>query len=188
MTHTSNFRRWSSDEDARLQALVARDNATLEQLTDQCPGRTPAAVAARLQRLGLHAAVDLSDFRRTRRRGRPSVSNTARREWTRWSDDEDAVLRVAAVNRADFADLPPRLPHRSPTAIGARLRVLGLADRISGSKPHGAKANTASPRRPSARRRRACLTCRESFRSAGPHNRLCDACRERIADLSPYAF
>ncbi len=36
-------------------------------------------------------------------------------------------------------------------------------------------------------RRRACLTCGEAFDSAGPHNRMCEACREEH-DGEPDSF
>lgn len=35
--------------------------------------------------------------------------------------------------------------------------------------------------------RRACLRCRRGFDSHGPGNRMCDSCRTRSADASPYA-
>ena len=35
---------------------------------------------------------------------------------------------------------------------------------------------------------RTCITCRRSFRSDGPHNRMCQRCRASVADdpLAPY--
>lgn len=35
--------------------------------------------------------------------------------------------------------------------------------------------------------RRSCLQCRRDFDSHGPGNRMCEPCRARSADASPYA-
>ena len=35
---------------------------------------------------------------------------------------------------------------------------------------------------------RACMCCRQSFESEGPHNRLCGTCRGLGHDTSPYHF
>lgn len=35
--------------------------------------------------------------------------------------------------------------------------------------------------------RRSCLRCRRAFDSLGPGNRMCDPCRARSAEASPYA-
>lgn len=35
--------------------------------------------------------------------------------------------------------------------------------------------------------RRPCLRCRREFDSVGPGNRLCEPCRVKSADASPYA-
>lgn len=50
----------------------------------------------------------------------------------------------------------------------------------TGLPPGGLAAAEPETRGPSPKRR-ACLTCGEAFRSAGPHNRMCDACREEHA-------
>lgn len=39
-----------------------------------------------------------------------------------------------------------------------------------------------------ARKTRTCLCCRESFLSAGPHNRMCTACRGISDAGAPYAI
>lgn len=36
--------------------------------------------------------------------------------------------------------------------------------------------------------RRPCLRCRRDFDSHGPGNRLCEPCRTKSADASPYAL
>lgn len=47
--------------------------------------------------------------------------------------------------------------------------------------PRAAIRKSAPPRRRAARRRN-CLCCGAPFRSEGPHNRLCDPCRDEHAD------
>ena len=53
---------------------------------------------------------------------------------------------------------------------------------IGPAKPYTIKQYTR-PSGPSTRPR-SCLCCGRTFRSAGPHNRLCDPCRGR--DVSPF--
>ncbi|GGG51516.1 hypothetical protein GCM10010964_43410 [Caldovatus sediminis] len=45
-----------------------------------------------------------------------------------------------------------------------------------------AAAEHPKTRRGAAGRMRACLRCRASFHSEGPHHRLCDPCRRRAED------
>ncbi len=48
--------------------------------------------------------------------------------------------------------------------------------------------NVPMPRkkRPATTTRR-CMTCREEFRSEGPHHRMCDQCRAGAGRVSPFA-
>jgi hypothetical protein len=179
---------WSPDEDARLRRLTASDAVALEQIAQAFSERTPAAIVIRLRRLGLSHAVDLTDYHRSRYRRYRTAAATNRR-WTRWSPQEDALLRQAAESRISFDELQRRLSERTAVAIVTRLRALGLADQIAGTQPYyAAWAATRGdrPRRRPPTRRRPCLHCRQSFRSAGPQNRLCDPCREYAADISPF--
>jgi predicted amidophosphoribosyltransferase len=46
------------------------------------------------------------------------------------------------------------------------------------------KEATTGPRKRFRRQQRACLRCDRSFMSTGPHNRLCDTCRETLSSTS----
>jgi len=179
---------WSPAEDARLHALVGEEPTPFEAILARFKERAPGAVAGRLQRLGLQHRVDMTGYRRLLyRRYRRRSSLQTQHGWTRWSAVEDAALRAAVESGLNFAELAGRLPGRTDLAVIGRLRQLGLADRIAGPRPRRKKSMVSRHSR-RTRQYRPCLTCRQMFRSEGPHNRLCDACREQIADLSPYAF
>lgn len=45
----------------------------------------------------------------------------------------------------------------------------------------------AVPIRPRPVKTRRCLCCQREFRSEGAHNRLCEPCRRKAADISPYS-
>ena len=74
---------------------------------------------------------------------------------------------------------------------GAAAELAALAWRAcaDGAAPAGLPPGLAVSRSPAvpeaagspSPKRRACLTCGEAFRSAGPHNRMCDACRDEHA-------
>jgi hypothetical protein len=179
---------WSADEDARLQRLVGPGSVALETLVPHLPGRSLAAIATRLRRLDLSHRVDLTGYYRSRYRRYRQDGTGGTRRWMRWSAQEDAQLRQAAESRITLDALQSRLGGRTSVAIVARLRALGLADRIEGTQPYFAAwaARAAKPKRKATTRRRPCLHCRQVFRSAGPQNRLCDPCREYAADISPF--
>ena len=90
----------------------------------------------------------------------------------------EGVLR--AVERAAGGLSPGR------AAELAALAWRACADGAAAGLPPGLSAAPAADiratgvRSPSPRRR-PCLTCGQAFRSAGPHNRMCDACREEHA-------
>lgn len=185
---TLNTPHWTAEEDGRLQRLAEVGQVALEAIVPELPGRSLAAIATRIRRLRLTHRIDLTGYHRTRYRRYSQKANESRR-WMRWSPQEDALLRQAAEQRSSIEDLQGQLGGRTAVAIVARLRALGLADRISGTQPYFAawaatRGDRTARRRPTRRLR--CLHCREHFRSAGPQNRLCDPCREYAADISPF--
>ena len=81
---------------------------------------------------------------------------------------------------------------RRPGRIAAAVEA--LAGEAGGAALHGLRGLAAAacagarpaprpgaPRRAARARRRPCLCCGAPFRSEGPHNRLCDPCREEHA-------
>lgn len=60
----------------------------------------------------------------------------------------------------------------------------GAGVRVSGGWGDRAQAEVRKDRMEAEARRRTrpCITCSEEFRSDGPHNRMCNACRTRAAD------
>lgn len=70
---------------------------------------------------------------------------------------------------------------------GAAAELAALAWRAcaDGAAPTGLPPGILAAAEPETHgpspKRRACLTCGEAFRSAGPHNRMCDACRDEHA-------
>jgi RNA polymerase sigma-B factor len=97
-------RRWTAEDDVRLRRILALrsvDHAA------RLLGRTPEGVRRRARKLGLAAPRQAA----------------AARAGTRWTEDEDELLRLhAAVNPAILATLLGRSDH----AVVSKLRRLGL--------------------------------------------------------------
>jgi hypothetical protein len=96
-------RPYSTEEDAQLAAALA-DGGDLAGLAARL-GRSPDALRLRARKLGLH-------------RPRPR---------RRWTEAEDAVVRDGYAEGLTCSDITRELPGRTPTAIAARARALGIA-------------------------------------------------------------
>ena len=96
-------RRYTAAEDAviRTEWLATGDVTSVARRL----GRRPDAVRLRAAQLGLHRPV--------RRR--------------RWSRTEDAIVRDGYADGLTCSEIAAGLEHRTPTAIAARARKLGLA-------------------------------------------------------------
>jgi len=112
-------RRWTADEEHLLARTLSQrpvDDAARRF------GRTPEAIRRRARRLGL---VALAPPR-------------GRRAGTRWTAEDDALLRLhAALNPAQLAPLLGRSDH----AVARRLRRLGLREGRERSPHHPTPAN-----------------------------------------------
>jgi len=120
-----------------------------------------------------------------------------------WTANEDDIILVAnddgGSSVSDAARrLAPLLAGRSELSVYHRLRKLRRYP-----EKRVVRREAAAPGEPAAvvdsghskpgwggerrTRRRACLRCDRNFNSVGPHNRMCDRCRNRGAELSPFA-
>lgn len=73
--------------------------------------------------------------------------------------------------------------------IVAQRKLYGNVVGCTYAIPAHAKECGAEPRTRTKRSRgtvRPCLCCRRPFLSEGAHNRLCDPCRRKGSDISPY--
>jgi len=70
--------------------------------------------------------------------------------------------------------------------IQQRYRVGEMATAWLGVKSTWRDRRRRKERDSKGRQRRACMCCGKSFMSEGPHNRLCNACRQMGDDGSPY--
>ena len=59
---------------------------------------------------------------------------------TRWTDDEDAVIRQLA-GKVPAGVIAAQLPGRSAQGVGRRIRALGLDGRLYGQPHHNAKVD-----------------------------------------------
>jgi len=113
-------RAWTPREELVLRQLT-RDGFNLERAA-QLLGRTPEAIRARTRKLGLS----------------PLHSNGAARQGSRWTTEDDDLLRLhAALNPAALAELLDR----SPEAVTQRLRRLGLRRGAERSPHHSLPAS-----------------------------------------------
>lgn len=93
-----------------------------------------------------------------------------------WTPEEDG--RLLAMRGIGFS-------HRE---IG---EALGRATSSIGSRLNTLRSMPLRTSEPVARRRasrvmRPCMCCRRPFQSEGAHNRLCDPCRRKGSDISPF--
>src|SRR5216683_2934650 len=91
-----------------------------------------------------------------------------------WTAEEIATLRrlkIAGVLRSEIAKT---LPRRTPDAIKRMARKLGFRGGHGGARPGAGGYHRKLKTMP----KRSCMACGKPFISAGPHNRLCDECRE----------
>lgn len=95
--------RYTAAEDAQIAAAL-QNGGDLVGLGDRL-GRTPDALRLRARKLGLHSP-------RPRRR---------------WTEAEDAVVRDGYADGLTCRDIARELSDRTPTAIVARARALGIA-------------------------------------------------------------
>ncbi|WP_425099172.1 hypothetical protein [Tropicibacter sp. S64] len=90
------------------------------------------------------------------------------------------AVRLDLVSDADKAALKgARVIHIGPSA---RYQIIGAnGATLSGimATQAQAEARLDDLKRAAQRRRRPCMCCRTSFLSDGPHNRLCNVCRQR---------
>jgi hypothetical protein len=96
-------RPYSATDDEAIR-LVFRDDGDVQELATRL-GRTPEALRLRAVKLGAHRPV--------RRR--------------RWSTGEDAAVRDGYDSGLSCAEIARELPGRTPAAVTARARKLGLA-------------------------------------------------------------
>jgi hypothetical protein len=100
---SSAARRYVPDDDAAIRATFG-ERGDIEELARRL-GRSPAALRLRAVKLGLHRPVR-----------RP-----------RWSASEDAAVRDGYDNGLRCREIARELPGRTPAAVAARARKLGLA-------------------------------------------------------------
>jgi hypothetical protein len=77
-----------------------------------------------------------------------------------WTPDEDETLLTMTARGMTQSEIGRALG-RSRRSVMSRLHVLRHLEQTGVGRP----------------RDRACLCCGETFRSSGPHNRLCPVCR-----------
>lgn len=88
------------------------------------------------------------------------------------------VIREDKNGRVYIIGLP--MGFRRPGAFDARRDAKAwLAARAEQLAQFHGEESAQSRRQVSRRQVRACMCCRSSFESQGPHNRLCDPCRRR---------
>ena len=101
------------------------------------------------------------------------------------------IAREAKVANMAVAPLIRTLEQRGLVTverigIQQRYRVGEAATAWLAVKSGGWKQRRAAHEK-KRKQRRACLCCGKSFLSEGPHNRLCNACRQKGDDGSPYS-
>ena len=104
----------------------------------------------------------------------------------------DARARAATVDHGAARASILRAADRRAESV--RAGVLPLS---AGVRPYTAPAVSTRPRagrilrggdgEPVPTTLRSCLRCRKDFDSTGPGNRMCDPCRAKMAEASPYA-
>lgn len=90
------------------------------------------------------------------------------REKKHWTKQEERRLHELRAQGMDFAEIGARL-NRHPHAVETRARLLSYG-LVYAKKSEGLRI--------------PCLNCRKPFPSEGPHNRLCQSCRQ--LSVSPY--
>lgn len=102
-----------------------------------------------------------------------------------WSEEEIDYLR-ANYNSASWEEIRRNLKFRPETSIRRKAQVIGCPRRtVTPAEPvslYETDINGAA--KPKLRRK--CLNCSEDFDSAGPHNRMCDRCRDIPSNLPDY--
>lgn len=114
------------------------------------------------------------------------MSSAPFRNYAKFTPEEDARIiadAAAGVPRQVTADALMR------TINSINLRA-GWLRRIAGEKvpcPRRANHYEIKPNARPSKSERPCMRCHEEFKSEGPHNRLCQRCKEAARHVSPYA-
>lgn len=161
---------WTAAEDA---ALIAGHQA----------GHPIAQIAAELGR-----SLDACYVRATTLRARGAqviarrLNGPPRSQWTDERCDELIACIKAGWTVARCADRFD-VSHHAITSQAGLLRVKGFSvPYFNGGR--GAAAEQPPPPGGARGETRACMCCGTQFRSAGPHNRLCNVCRKQ--SVGPY--
>lgn len=103
------------------------------------------------------------------------------RAWARWTTEQDGQLARLYAAGATLATMADVTGH-SEMACERRATDLGLTNRFKSRRPRQDYMAPIAEARANGQRR-PCLCCGRTFRSEGPHHRMCINCRSK--SLSP---
>lgn len=98
---------------------------------------------------------------------------------SRWSSDEDRILRQLAAAGCHAHDIAEALPDRTYNAVLKHARLLGIQIAAHPAANERRRGSGSKPVFTGKRQPRNCMTCGKIFGSEGSHHRMCNDCRHK---------